>query len=81
MIIDGGPDGFIQTNNIVIKVEILHKIDSSCEMESLTVNGISVGFGNFSDNYCDDRLDAIKKTLNILGIEYNITVDEDWKYE
>lgn len=62
-------------------VNILFQIDNSCEMESLSVNGKVIGFGNTWDNHCEDRLDAIKKTLTQLNIDYTVTIDKKWKYE
>jgi hypothetical protein len=61
--------------------EILLQQDVNCDMESLTVNGICVGFGNNHDNHCEDRLAAIKETLDICPNYFLATIDREWKYE
>jgi hypothetical protein len=65
----------------VKKVTILFREDMDCEMESLYVNDVCIGFGNVWDNHCGDRLDAVKLTLDTLKIEYEYEHDPDWSYE
>ena len=62
------------------KVTILFQSDRRCDMESLSVNGSVVGFGNTHDEHCADRLEAIEKTLYLLLIPYEVIIDNDWRY-
>ena len=64
-----------------MKVQIVYKVDQDCDMEQLTVNGKGVGGGNTHDNHCRDRFEAIKRTLTLLGIEFEAITDFNWRYE
>lgn len=62
-------------------VNILWKRDGETATESLSVNGVIVGFGDAWDVHCDQRLEAIEKTLTALGIKFKVKEDPTWRYE
>ena len=62
-------------------IKIVHRLDQSCAMEELLVNGKWVGGGNEWDNHCKDRLDGLIKAFKIIGVDFEVVRDYDWKYE